>query len=261
MCSPLPFAGKETWAQVLCLENRGFLRKWPVFQEQGKHWPSFPHIGKGRTSARKQQKGWKTEHLLEKEKTPKTSFLLHLESKPFGYFQCISPKPGSRHISPKSPGFATKARIEEPLVWWKVQSAGSGPGAAVQEVNSGPTHGWGEPRRWEGLQWDVQLGAGDAETPQGPFGCPGPALVTSLNPPGQKRPIQSFKTIHPTSPVCWHIHGCPRFWARRILTWVGDTGWGFNPFLPQSPNPKNRDNNACQSQKALIDYLLWSSRT
>lgn len=131
----LAIAWKETWAQVLCLENWGFLRKWPVFQKRGKHWPSFPHIGGGRSSARKQQKGWKTEKRKKKrKKTPKASFLLHLESKPFQYFQYIFPKCGSCHISPKSPGFAPKARIEEPLVWCKVPSAGSVPGAAVQEL-------------------------------------------------------------------------------------------------------------------------------
>lgn len=68
------------------------------------------------------------------KKTSKTSFLLHLESKTSGYFQCIFPKSSSCHISRKSPEFATKAHIEQPLVWWKVQWAGSVPGAAVQEV-------------------------------------------------------------------------------------------------------------------------------
>lgn len=77
----------------------------------------FPHIGGGRTSAGKQQKGWKTEHLLEEEKTLKPSFLLHLELKPFGYLQHVFPKSSSCHVSPKSPGFATKARIEEALAW------------------------------------------------------------------------------------------------------------------------------------------------
>lgn len=111
-----------------------------------------------RTSARKQQKGWKTEPLLEEKRTPKTSFLLHLESKPFGYFQCIFPKSGSCHISPKSPGFAPKARIEQALVFsprrlgvWGSpggERASSGMHSSGQQMMEAQGHpsGWGPGR-------------------------------------------------------------------------------------------------------------------
>lgn len=147
----------------------------------------------------------------KRKKHPQPHFYCIWNLNPLGISNASFPSPAVATLPLNLLDLLLKHVLKSPLCGEKFHQQVQALQQLCRRCNSGPTRGLGEPRRWEGPS-EMHSSGQEMQQHHKALGCPGPALVTSLNHQGWKRPTQSFETIQ--SYICCVL---ARPWVSKVL--------------------------------------------